>query len=241
MMMDFIRVLKRIAVYGSGVVFFVMAQSHAAVIINYDIGTGHSTSEISGFSTYGDDMDGMSVTAFFSDSSSQTLSWADTGSNSGGVTGIGWSLSLSGNSWNSNWVLNNNSSLGVIGLILNGATGDTMFDIAWSPFPGSIGSSAGREFSVSSVPAYLDITATYTDIVSIGSADPVGDLYASLLLDFTNIGGLHSGDGLTWLADTDNSVLEGDVVVTAVPEPSILVLLSVGLFSLGFAYRRGKI
>jgi hypothetical protein len=65
-----------------------------AVTVNvaYNAGAVNETTALTGFATTGAMMDGMKVSAFFSDGTSELVLWADTGASSGGVTGTGWSL-----------------------------------------------------------------------------------------------------------------------------------------------------
>jgi len=49
-------------------------------------------------------MTGPQVQAFFANATSPVLNWAATGANSGGVTTPAWSLSVSGDTFNADWV-----------------------------------------------------------------------------------------------------------------------------------------
>ncbi|APG28785.1 hypothetical protein A7E78_13680 [Syntrophotalea acetylenivorans] len=201
--------------------------SHA-LTVNYDSGTQYNTTSLTGFSTYGDMMDGMSVTAYFAAGGSQTLAWADTVANAGGVTGTSWSLSQSGDTYTNSWSLSSDVTLSQ--LVIDAAPGDTIFDITWSG-SGTPGSASGRTFTT----AYTgDLTATYRNLLSVGGNDPVGDLYTLLDLDFGASGFLGN---LSFIADTDNAASAGDVV-PAVPEPSTFLLFGGGLLGLGYLGRK---
>ena len=60
---------------------------------------------LTGFATTGAMMGGMSVGVTFSDSSTTTAFWADTGSTSGGASWLNGGLSLTGDSFSNNWSL----------------------------------------------------------------------------------------------------------------------------------------
>ena len=81
------------------------ASNAQAVVIATDPSIPDSIPGLTGFQTTGADMDGMSVTASFEGGFSQTLAWAEGSPQSGGVTGTGWSLSLSGDSFTNAWSL----------------------------------------------------------------------------------------------------------------------------------------
>ncbi len=202
--------------------------SHA-LTVNYDSGTTYTTTALTGYSTSGDMMDGMSVTAYFSAGGSQTLAWADTGLGAGGVTGTDWSLSQSGDTFSNSWSLS--STVSLTGLVIDGAPGDTIFDITWDTYPGTPGSASGRTFTT----AYTgDLTATYRNLLGVGGNAPVGDLYTMLELDFGTAGFLNN---LTFIADTDNAEYAGDIV-PSVPEPSTFLLFGGGLLGLGYLGRK---
>jgi len=201
----------------------------ASITVSQDPGTTFTTTGFTGFSTFGDDMVGMLVTAFFSDGSSQTVAWAANGAGAGHAVGTGWSLSESGDTFNSNdpWTLINlrGAGIGMTGLLLDGAPGRTIFDRT-NPNQGTPGSASGLDFTSSNIDS-LDITATYRDLLAISPSAPVGDVFLRLDLRFTNAGGLGNDHTLSFSADTDNALTA--VTPSAVPEPASLALLGSGL------------
>ena len=97
---------------------------------------------ISGFNTGGTDMDGLSVTATFADSTSQTLFWADApaiGPEAGGVFGTGWGLFVNNSSTYNGQVWTYFAQANtpqLTSLVLDGSTGLTVFDtMFWEDAP----------------------------------------------------------------------------------------------------------
>ena len=82
---------------------FMAIGANAAVVVSKDLSTTVSIPGLTGFSSTGADMDGLIVTASFLGGFTQTLAWADTGATSGGVSGTGWGLSLTGDTFTASW------------------------------------------------------------------------------------------------------------------------------------------
>ncbi len=206
--------------------------AHAAVTLVFDQSNIVSIPGLTGFATNGAMMDGLGVTATFADGSSNALSWADTGATSGGVTSANrWSLNQSGNTFSNDWFF---SFLGgyasnLTNLVLNGVGNFTVFDTT-NPNPGTPGSAQGINFG-NLVPD-ADVTATYSNMVAIGAAAAVGDLFQTLSLDF---GANGVGANFRFRQDTDN-----DLRAAQVPEPGTLVLLGLALAAVGATTRRRK-
>ena len=86
-----------------------------------------SAQQLGSFNTDGAHMVGLSVTATFSDSFSETLTWAATSATAGGVSDASatgahqWSLTEDGDTFTNPWTLSNNSkSLGITSIVIQG-------------------------------------------------------------------------------------------------------------------------
>jgi hypothetical protein len=241
--------------------FLFVSQAWAAFVT--DPGTLHTTSGLTTSTTFGDTMDGMSVTAVFS-SGQSVATWGDTGSGAGGAFGAfnsqntNWSLVQSGNTFSplGTWTLRNNTGFTMIQLIIKGAPGKTVFDIFPQDFDpdgtpeGTLNSDKGRPFARQSGHDEDDILVTYRNAVQIGTADPVGDVWETLDLKFNVNGsaGIASVSttapaSLVFLADTDNAA-QGAVIEPSagpVPEPASLAMWAIGALGCTVAgYRRRK-
>jgi hypothetical protein len=218
-----------------------LGSSARAITVNVSFDTGfvNGTSALSAGTTSGATMDGMSVTAFFSDSSSQTLFWADTGAASGGVTGTGWSLSAFGNTFlASAWTLMNTSSNLLTRLLIDAGLGNCVFDTTFGGSDGSTNSGGGADFAVNTISAADQndtINATYRDAVGIGGNTPVGDLFR--FLDVSFVDGLSQNTTLKYRADTDNIFYAGDIHQGVPDAMSTLLGLSVAFTGM-LAWRR---
>jgi hypothetical protein len=218
------------------------ASAQASTTINTQPGVPHQTPALSGFQTFGDQMDGMGVSVWFSDGTLKSASWQDSGPGAGEATVADWfKLSESGDTFGGLWTLQNLSispagALGpsIVGFSLWGPSGDVVFDKA-QPDQGTPGSARGWDFDMQG--AY-DVTALYYDIVNLTGSPAEGDLYAALRVSFSANTPLLSGGSAQFIQDTDSAATKGSI--TPVPEAATtLALLGLGL--LGTAAMRKRI
>ena len=189
---------------------------------------------ISQFTTDGADMVGMSVTVNFFGGGSETVAWAATGPQSGAATGAfgtGWSISSSGDTFNTNAWAADFGNLQVTSFVMDGTTGLTLFDRDFDPLPGTPGSADGRDFATTLVSDAL-VQATYSNVVSIGATPPVGDIFHILTVDFAEVENGTVSGLFNFTQDTDNDIR------IQVPEPAMLPVFGLGLAGLAIAARR---
>lgn len=216
-------------VAGLGLVLAGGSTASAASVVSEtaDPGVRQTTSGVASFTTTGADMAGMTVDAMFAASGGTQEIWAATGSSSGGVSGSGWSLNQSGNTFSSNWVLIADGLADPItSLLIDGGPGDTIFDVISAPET-TPDSASGRPFTISSATGDWDLEITYIDEVAItgDSNSPYGDLFRRLKIDFVN-GSFADGNRLDFQIDADTLAISGDIqpdpdpVVNVVPLPA---------------------
>jgi hypothetical protein len=113
-------------------------------------------------------------------------------------------------------------------VVFHGPTAGIVFDLTTQPAAnfGTPGSAKGYTFQVAqSFYPTLVVDAVYRDIVSVGAGPAVGDLYATLEVNFAGAG-LFSY--MQFGADTDQ-IPPGSTMNPAVPEPASLALMVAGL------------
>lgn len=142
------------------------------------VATPSQATTLIGFSTTGEMMAGIQVTASFLDGTSQSVVWATTGQGSGGAYGNGWSLTETGNSFNSPWTLTNNS-IGITSLLIDAIPGNTLFDNV-KTLEITPGSADGWSFQT--LAGQSPTSSAYSNPIDISQ----GDLFGSLSLYWTN-------------------------------------------------------
>lgn len=200
---------------------------------------------LTGFSTTGAMMGGMSVTVDFVGGGSETAIWAATGAVSGGAFGKNWSLTESGDTFvgidqavQGLWQFNiaDGSGLQIRKLTLSGNPGLTVFDVdtydtcqyaGQSEDQCSDGSARGSRLRFAN--GLIDATVTYSDIVSLNPAKPLGDIFHVVSMYFGEDGIRQS---FAFDQDTDNDSRYGT------PEPGTLALLGVAMLGAAASRRR---
>ncbi|MFT6458311.1 Hint domain-containing protein [Pseudophaeobacter arcticus] len=170
-------------------------------------------------SSRGVDLDGATITATYADGTTEVLTWeALDPYTAGGASGADIEMYF-GYDWHQLTTTKLLTSL-QIDLAPANSVFDTTFAMDDDPLGGSTPSSKnGYPFKLS--PEYEDlsgnITATYTGIVNLTGSEAVGDLYTTMIIDFSGLpeGGLN-GD-LVWNSDIDTLTgpFEPDLAATS--------------------------
>jgi hypothetical protein len=242
-----------------------------AQTVNFAAGTYFNSPGIASSTTTGSSMNGMLVTWTFVDGSSLSKTWGSLGPAYSGVmsgSNLAVDTTANSNTFSGSFYLESWTFNPIRSVRFNGAPGRTVFDCAWNGaacsgagssggFNGTPGSLTGATATTTSTD-YLgrgvDVTFTFSNMVGINGAAPVGDLFEQLLVEFggTGFGPFYkddlyysNSDYYDFLADTDNSDLTqpppAPTPVSTVPEPDSYALLAMGLGSLAIvAHRRRR-
>ncbi len=216
---------------------------------NFGVGTLFDSPGVSGADTIGEAMAGMAVQWIFADGTTGSGVWADIGGggcgvNSGGVrVFVGCEQNTSFDD-DPEWKILNNSQKVLTSIRFNGAPGQTVFDCNWS----AIATACASGFSLGTAHSSFGVahvktggtfvgfgTGSYTNLVGVAGAPPVGDLFEQFTLTFS---GLPAGENFFFKADTDTAVLSAPV--PGVPEPGTYALLLAGLVGLSLVHRRRR-
>ena len=210
--------------------FSIGLASTSAIILGATLAApAQAQTVISGYTTSGADMDGMSVLVQFLDGSSEQAIWGTTGDNAGGAFGSDWDLTFSGwTTFSSPWTFSSSNPLGISSLSINAIPGNTLFDDGNSAVstPGSAG---GRAFNVKSGDGPDDWA--YSNALDISTGDTWGKLSMSWDDGFSGT--------MTFIADTDNGTIDNPVTAADVPEPGMLAAL-LGVAAIGFGANKQR-
>ena len=218
------------------ILFLSLAGMAQAATVSYVDSPMWNTSALSDYATDGSMMNGMTVTAYLGDGTSQTATFnADGGSESGSaIVSGGWGLWEAGNTYVNDWtfMVYDTFASTITRIVINAMLGDTVFDVSADAHR-SPGSAFGKNTHL------YEGTATYSNPVSVGGIF-YGDLYG--MLDITLTTPLEGGDRFSFFSDTDNLLISGDIgpTVTETPEPSTIFLFATGIFGLIAARKFGK-
>lgn len=191
--------------------------------------------------TYGYDIDGGQVTAEFADGTTENLTWAldprmwtEDGYTYGSLLGfaIGDNIEMELGAYG--FEISTTSVL--TSLTMNMAPGNAVFDTTFD-FDGTglstVGSGYGTAFEL--YDGYEDlegaITASYSGIVGVAGATPVGDLFTTMTVDFSGLAAGGIMGNIDFNSDLDRIAIAGDLA--PVPLPASLSFLLIGLGSLG--------
>jgi hypothetical protein len=196
-----------------------------------------TVTDLTGFATDGNDMAGLlQVTAVFLDGTSETITWAATGPDSGGIAFVNWSLregddTFLGSGFDDEglWRTSVDPGVFVDKLILTGATSKSpngqaeglVFDRTGRH--GSFGTASsyrGRDFEVAFTvtstglaPGFDDFVITYSNPIDVIADGPgvVGDLFGQLTIDpilrSGEPGYFYAANQLGFRVDTDTAGL----------------------------------
>jgi hypothetical protein len=234
-------------------------------------GTPQEITDISGFMTTGEDMV-MRVTAHFTPdlvTTTETVNWVPgaVGSMAGSATGTGWSLTETGDTFDSLWrIFGDGPNLQLYGLTLEGfmpsddpvSLRATVFDRT-DPFFGTDGSYRGNDLEPFAFAgdwehvrvSYIDEVASLADV----PAGTKGDIYRAMRLQFGRLVestplpifepvAFDFNDELLFFQDTDTvgeRVPNGDPGDEGTPEPATMVLLAIAASLVGgYSTRRHR-
>lgn len=178
---------------------------------------------------------GMLVTAAFRDGTTAAMTWGTlTKTGWGGVSVSGFSLAMGvsgGFQLSTTKVLRS--------LTLNAGSASAIFDILTKAEGDTPTTKRGYPFELVDGSALTgDIGVTYSDIVALGNAPAVGDIFATMTADFSALdGGGLEGD-VEFKTDLDVLAVAGDLA--PVPLPAGMPLLIAGIAALGLQRRRRR-
>jgi len=106
----------------------------------------------------------------------------------------------------------------------------------WGSTGSSSGAAYGKDFNING--SYC-VTATYSDILNLKGAAPVGDEFVQLSVAFATNSCFRPDASTTFTQDTDNAAVHGTIIINNVPDgASTALLMGLGLTVLVVFRRR---
>ncbi|MEE2001762.1 PEP-CTERM sorting domain-containing protein [Alkalimonas sp. MEB108] len=218
----------------------------ASPIITFTDGVSYTTDSLTGFTTNGSQMHGMSITTCFITGACEEIIWDGTVgmASYGEARSSNWLLSVNGDTFGNPFTFETlNGDTAITSISINGRPGNTVFDVILDPVL-SPGSARGNPFTLfGSNPdlANYTVNVNYTDRLAIGGVF-YGDLYTVMNIDF---GGQGFTGSFRFITDTDNNDFAGGSPIVPVdpnpvPLPGTLFLFVAGLAGLGLRRKLRK-
>ncbi|GAB1342843.1 PEP-CTERM sorting domain-containing protein [Gemmatimonas sp.] len=241
---------------------FAVTTPVAAQTSTFVAGTTYSSDPLNTYTTFGQYMLGMNMTWTFDDGSFDSAVFAPfIGPSNDLMAGVKKNGLMFGLEWNDDtfmdsWFADNKTGKTISSIRLNGQPGKVVFDCGWTSngcaavgdpemLIGSTNSARGRSFQVGfTIGTSMAITGEYANLVGLGGAEPVGDIFEQFTMRFTN--GFVNNGYVGFLLDTDNTsgVITRRVPppVSTVPEPTSSALMLLGFSVLwGARHRRVRV
>lgn len=244
------------AIVSAGLCSMALSEPLHAQVNTFLPGTRYDAPALTTFTTFGENMVGMRVSWSFSDGSFGTANWGAFGPDSYGVNSSDFRVVMGrySDTFMDAWTVVNRSTTKTLQSVrFNGQPGRIVFDCGWTTTgcagrqdPEQLTGSANsaRGWSMSTLGFGGDniytggVLGIYANLVGVGGADPVGDLFEQLTIVYSD--GMAPGFIHGFRADTDNTSADIPDPITPqpVPEPATAALAMLGGLALLARRRR---